>query len=212
VNGLLQLGEFTLPPDWEPGEALATQQSEALRKMLLAVVSDARIVVARIAEQLHRLRQAKTSPRKEQRALAIETQEIYAPLANRLGIWQLKWELEDLAFRFLEPKTYQQIARGLNEKRTEREEFITSVTATLQEVLWNNGIHAEISGRPKHIYSIWQKMQRKDKRLEQIFDVRAVRVLVRLASSTTSGRTFRANSTITLPIQKITTTNRCTPR
>ena len=147
--------------------------------MLLAVVSDARLVVARIAEQLHRLRQAKTSPRKEQRALAIETQEIYAPLANRLGIWQLKWELEDLAFRFLEPKTYQQIARGLNEKRTEREEFITSVTATLQEVLWNNGIHAEISGRPKHIYSIWRKMQRKDKRLEQIFDVRAVRVLVR---------------------------------
>ena len=179
VNGLLQLGEFTLPPDWEPGEALATQQSEALRKMLLAVVSDARLVVARIAEQLHRLRQAKTSPRKEQRALAIETQEIYAPLANRLGIWQLKWELEDLAFRFLEPKTYQQIARGLNEKRTEREEFITSVTATLQEVLWNNGIHAEISGRPKHIYSICRKMQRKDKRLEQIFDVRAVRVLVR---------------------------------
>ncbi|MBT6209710.1 MAG: bifunctional (p)ppGpp synthetase/guanosine-3',5'-bis(diphosphate) 3'-pyrophosphohydrolase [Woeseia sp.] len=179
VNGLLQLGEFTLPPDWEPGEALATQQSEALRKMLLAVVSDARLVVARIAEQLHRLRQAKTSPRKKQRALAVETQEIYAPLANRLGIWQLKWELEDLAFRFLEPKTYKQIARGLNEKRTEREEFITGVTATLQEALWNNGIHAEISGRPKHIYSIWRKMQRKDKPLEQIFDVRAVRVLVR---------------------------------
>jgi len=178
INGLLQLGEFTLPPDWEPGEALATQQSEALRKMLLAVVSDARLVVARIAEQLHRLRQAKNSSRKEQRALAIETQEIYAPLANRLGIWQLKWELEDLAFRFLEPKTYKQIAKALNEKRTEREEFIGDVKATLQEVLWNNGIHAEISGRPKHIYSIWRKMQRKDKHLEQIFDVRAVRVLV----------------------------------
>lgn len=179
INGLLQLGEFTLPPDWEPGEALATQQSEALRKMLLAVVSDARLVVARIAEQLHRLRQAKNSSRKEQRALAIETQEIYAPLANRLGIWQLKWELEDLAFRFLEPKTYKQIAKALNEKRTEREEFITDVKATLQELLWNNGIHAEISGRPKHIYSIWRKMQHKEKRLEQIFDVRAVRVLVR---------------------------------
>jgi len=179
VAGLIQLGEFTLPEDWEPGEALATQQSEALRKMLLAVVSDARLVVARIAEQLDRLRQAKKSPRKNQRALAIETQEIYAPLANRLGIWQLKWELEDLAFRFIEPKTYKQIAHALNQKRAEREAFIADVTATLQEELWNNGIHAEISGRPKHIYSIWRKMQRKDKRLEQIFDVRAVRVLVR---------------------------------
>ncbi len=178
VEGLQQLGGFTLPADWSPGEALATQQSEALRKMLLAVVSDARLVVARIAEQLYRLRQAKTATAEQQRALAIETQEIYAPLANRLGIWQLKWELEDLAFRFLDPDTYKQIAGALNEKRVEREEFIADVTATLQEALWNNGIHAQISGRPKHIYSIWRKMQRKNKRLEQIFDVRAVRVLV----------------------------------
>lgn len=178
VGGLLQLGGFTLPADWSPGEALATQQSEALRKMLLAVVSDARLVVARIGEQLYRLRQAKSAAADQQRAIAVETQEIYAPLANRLGIWQLKWELEDLAFRFLNPDTYRQIAGALNEKRTEREVFIADVTATLQEELWNNGIHAQISGRPKHIYSIWRKMQRKDKRLEQIFDVRAVRVLV----------------------------------
>ncbi|MGI9206018.1 MAG: RelA/SpoT family protein [Woeseiaceae bacterium] len=178
VEGLLQLGDFTLPEDWSPGEALATQQSEALRKMLLAVVSDARLVVARIGEQLYRLRQAKTAAPAQQRAIAIETREIYAPLANRLGIWQLKWELEDLAFRFLDPSTYKQIATALNEKRTEREEFIADVTATLQEELWNSGIHAEISGRPKHIFSIWRKMQRKDKQLEQIFDIRAVRVLV----------------------------------
>lgn len=178
VDGLLQLGDFTLPSDWSPGEALATQQSEALRKMLLAVVSDARLVVARIGEQLYRLRQAKTATPAAQRAIAIETQEIYAPLANRLGIWQLKWELEDLAFRFLNPETYKQIASALNEKRAEREEFIADVTATLQEELWNSGIHARISGRPKHIFSIWRKMQRKDKRLEQIFDIRAVRVLV----------------------------------
>ena len=178
VEGLMHLGDFTLPEDWSPGEALATQQSEALRKMLLAVVSDARLVVARIGEQLYRLRQAKTAAPEMQRTIAVETQEIYAPLANRLGIWQLKWELEDLAFRFLDPTTYKQIATALNEKRIEREEFIADVTSTLQEELWNSGIHAQISGRPKHIFSIWRKMQRKDKQLEQIFDIRAVRVLV----------------------------------
>jgi GTP pyrophosphokinase len=178
VQGLVQLGRFTLPVEWKPGEALATRQSEALRKMLLAVVSDARLVVARIAEQLYRLRQAKEAAADMQRAIAIETKEIYAPLANRLGIWQLKWELEDLAFRFTDPDTYLQIAKALNEKRAEREEFIGEVKATLREALSNTGIHAEITGRPKHIYSIWRKMQRKNKMLEQIFDVRAVRILV----------------------------------
>lgn len=178
VDGLVQLGGFALPPNWKPGEALATQQSEALRKMLLAVVSDARLVVARIGEQLYRLRHSKDAPVSQQRAIALETQEIYAPLANRLGIWQLKWELEDLAFRFQDPDTYKQIAKALNEKRGEREEFIADVKATLQEELWNNGINAEITGRPKHIFSIWRKMQHKNKPLEQIFDVRAVRILV----------------------------------
>jgi GTP pyrophosphokinase len=146
--------------------------------MLLAVVSDARLVVVRIAEQLYRLRKTKNASAAMQRAIAIETQEIYAPLANRLGIWQLKWELEDLAFRFRNTDTYKQIAKALNEKRDEREEFIADVTSTLQEELWNNGIHAEITGRPKHIFSIWRKMQRKDIGLEQVFDVRAVRILV----------------------------------
>jgi GTP pyrophosphokinase len=178
VTGLVQLGRFELPSAWKPGEALATPQSEALRKMLLAVVSDARLVVARIAEQLYRLRLAKTASAAEQRAIAMETREIYAPLANRLGIWQLKWELEDLAFRFLEPATYKEIASALKEKRTEREAFIADVSDTLREALSNAGINAKISGRPKHIYSIWRKMQRKDARLEDIFDVRAVRVLV----------------------------------
>ncbi len=178
VDGLVQLGRFALPTDWKPGEALATRQSEALRKMLLAVVSDARLVVARIGEQLYRLRHSKNSPANEQQAIALETQEIYAPLANRLGIWQLKWELEDLAFRFQDPDTYQALARALNEKRTEREEFIAGVKKTLQEALWNNAINAEITGRPKHIYSIWRKMQRKSIGLDQVFDVRAVRILV----------------------------------
>jgi len=178
ASGLVQLGRFSLPPDWRPGEALATQQSEALRKMLLAVVSDVRLMLVRIAEQLYRLRDAKSSAPAEQQRLAVETREIYAPLANRLGVWQLKWELEDLAFRYLEPVTYQRIARLLNETRTEREAFIASVIAELRTVLEDAGIHAEISGRPKHIYSIWRKMQRKDRGLEQIFDMRAVRIFV----------------------------------
>jgi len=178
VDGLVQLGRFSLPPDWKPGEALATQQSEALRKMLLAVVADARLVLIRIAEQLHNLRLAKHSSPEIQRAMAIETREIYAALANRLGVWQLKWELEDLSLRYLEPDAYQRIARSLNEKRVEREGFIDEVIGKLREELASNGISAEISGRPKHIFSIWRKMQRKSIALEKIFDIRAVRVLV----------------------------------
>lgn len=178
IEGLVQLGRFSLPADWQPGEALATPQSEALRKMLLAVVSDVRLVLVRIAEQLYRLRQAKGSPEAEQQALAIETREIYAALANRLGVWQLKWELEDLSFRYLEPRTYKRIAQTLKEKRVEREEFIEEVTSILSQELRQQGINARISGRPKHIFSIWRKMQRKNIDLEHIFDIRAVRVLV----------------------------------
>ena len=99
--GLKQLDEFSLPRHWQPGEALAVQQSEALRKMLLAVVSDVRLVLVRIADQLNRLREAKTASAAMREAIALETREIYAPLANRLGVWQLEWELEDLAFRYL---------------------------------------------------------------------------------------------------------------
>ena len=195
LDGLLHLGRFSLPPDWQPGEALAISQSEALRRMLLAVVSDVRLVLIRIAEQLYRLRVAKESSPAEQRALAIEAREIYAPLANRLGVWQFKWELEDLAFRYLEPDTYTRIVRALNEKRTEREAAIENVRRSSQRNLPANDINAEVTARPKHIYSIWRKMQRKGSGLEQIFDMRAVRVLVdtsrtamqRLASCTTCG-------------------------
>ena len=178
VSGLIQLGRFSLPADWQPGEALATQQSEALRKMLLAVVSDARLVLVRIAEQLYRLRLAKTVTATEQKRIAIETREIYAALANRLGVWQLKWELEDLSFRYLEEETYKQIAKSLNEKRKERESFIEEVISQIRTELAANNIVAEISGRPKHIYSIWRKMQRKAAGLEHLYDIRAVRIMV----------------------------------
>ncbi len=178
IIGLEQLNQFSLPNNWQPGEALAVQQSEALRKMLLAVVSDVRLVLVRIAEQLFRLRQAKTAPREVQQALALEAREIYASLANRLGVWQLKWELEDLAFRYLDPDTYLDIARTLKEKRTEREGFIDEVQDTLKRELRAQRIEATISGRPKHIYSIWRKMQRKDRGIESLYDIRAVRILV----------------------------------
>jgi GTP pyrophosphokinase len=178
VEGLVQLGRFSLPPDWQPGEALAVRQSEALRKMLLAVVADARLVVIRIAEQLYRLRRAKELPPEAQRALAVETREIYAPLANRLGVWQLKWQLEDLALRYLEPEAYHRIARTLSEKRAEREAAVEEACEAIAAELEAQGIGAVVSGRPKHIYSIFRKMQRKGRGIEQMFDVRAVRVLV----------------------------------
>jgi GTP pyrophosphokinase len=178
ILGIEQLDQFSLPEHWSPGEALAVQQSEALRKMLLAVVSDVRLVLVRIADQLYRLRRSKSAPHAVQEALAIETREIYAPLANRLGVWQLKWELEDLAFRYLEPDTYAEIARTLQEKRTERVGFIEEFQAILQAELAAQGINAEISGRPKHIYSIYRKMQRKGRGIESLYDIRAVRLLV----------------------------------
>lgn len=178
IIGLQQLNQFSLPGNWQPGEALAVQQSDALRKMLLAVVSDVRLVLVRIAEQLFRLREARDAPRDIQQSLALETREIYAALASRLGVWQLKWELEDLAFRYVDPDTYLSIAKALNEKRTEREDFIEAVKIQLQAELQSNGIDADISGRPKHIYSIYRKMQRKDRGLDSLYDIRAVRILV----------------------------------
>jgi len=178
VLGLDQLNQFSLPVNWQPGESLAVQQSEALRKMLLAVVSDVRLVLVRIAEQLFRLREARRAPRAVQQSLALETREIYAALASRLGVWQLKWELEDYAFRYDDPNTYLDIARALKEKRAEREAFIDAVKAELLKELESHGIEEEISGRPKHIYSIWRKMQRKDRGLESLYDIRAVRILV----------------------------------
>ena len=182
IDDLVQLSRFALPPDWRPGEALAVSQSEALRKMLLALVSDARLLLIRIAEQLYRLREAKNADPQTKRTLAVETREIYAALANRLGVWQLKWELEDLAFRYLEPDTYAGIARKLNEKRIEREASIDEVRGEIAAELGRNGIGAVVTGRPKHIYSIWRKLQRKGGGLEDIFDVRAVRILVETIS------------------------------
>lgn len=153
--------------------------SEGLRRLLLALVRDLRVVPILLAMQLQRLRQASQYSEQERRALAQLTADIHSPLANRLGIWQLKWELEDLAFRYLQPETYQKIARLLDEKRTGREKFIEQVKQKMRDALLEAGIEADIAGRPKHIYSIWKKMQRKNVPFSELYDIRAIRVLVK---------------------------------
>src|SRR5271170_7113037 len=139
-----RLGELTLPADWSPSQGLSGAQAETLRKMLLAVAADPRLVVARIAAQLIRLRHARALPEDAQWQLATQTREIYAPLANRLGIWNLKWELEDLAFRSLEPAEYHQVAQALAERRVARERYIEQVCELLKLELSRAGIVARI--------------------------------------------------------------------
>ena len=161
----------------------AEAESEALRRMLLAMCNDLRVVLLRLASRLQTLRwyaankDAQVDAGVRER-LARETMELYAPLANRLGIWQLKWELEDLAFRFIEPDTYKRVARMLDEKRIEREGFIAQAQQSLRDLLTQAGVRGEVSGRPKHIYSIWSKMQAKALAFDELFDVRALRVIV----------------------------------
>ncbi len=178
ARDLNQLGRFGLPPDWTPERGLEPSQAEALRKMLLAIVGDVRLVVVRLAEQLQRMRSARTLEAPAQRKLAIETREVYAPLANRLGVWQVKWELEDLAFRYLQPTDYKRIAAALKTRRAERETYIEELKAQLHGALRGAGVEARIEGRPKHIFSIWRKMQQKRLAFEQLMDIRAARVLV----------------------------------
>ena len=178
ASELNKVGRFATSARWDPSAGLSASQAEALRKMLLAVVYDPRLVVVRLAEQLHLMRAAKNAPDEDRRRLALETRELYAPLANRLGVWQLKWELEDLAFRYLEPEAYRQIAAALGARRLDRERYLEDVRKLLLVELSHAGVTADVAGRPKHMYSIWRKMQRKQLPFEQVFDVRALRVLV----------------------------------
>lgn len=200
VTALVALGEDAPPPEAAPqpgrlatmleGVRAAEQvwalharpegraNAEGLRRLLLAIVRDLRVVPVLLALHLARLRAAAGLPEAERIELARLAADILAPLANRLGIWQLKWEIEDLAFRFQQPETYQRIARLLDEKRAAREQFIEDVKRQLREALAAAGIEAEVAGRPKHIYSIWKKMQRKDVPFGELYDIRAVRVMV----------------------------------
>ncbi|WP_417446795.1 GTP diphosphokinase [Kangiella sp.] len=162
----------------ETGAENDHQQVESLRKMLLGMVNDARVVLLKLADRVVSLRHIKDTSRETQLTFARETKNIFAPLANRLGIGQLKWELEDLAFRYLEPEAYLSIAKNLKEKRVDRERYIEDVTQLLEKKLKEENIKGEVSGRVKHIYSIWKKMTRKNVGFEEIYDVRAVRILV----------------------------------
>jgi GTP pyrophosphokinase len=153
-------------------------QSERVRKMLLAFSHDLRVVLLRLASRLQTLRWYAASRQPCPRPLAEESLQIFAPLANRLGIWQIKWELEDLSFRFLQPADYKRVAEMLHEKRTEREAGIEAARTLLLQRLREAGIAAEVSGRPKHLFSIWKKMQGKALSFERVFDVRALRVIV----------------------------------
>ena len=175
---LERVGDSGIPAEWNPGQHLRPEQAEGLRKLLLALASDVRLVLIRLALQLVRMRGMKSAPPAELRRAALETQEIYAPLANRLGIWQFKWELEDLAFRFSAPEDYKNIAGWLKSKRTEREQHIEDVKRELSRELDQLRIRGEVTGRPKHIYSIWRKMQRKSLQFDQVMDVLAVRIIV----------------------------------
>src|SRR5260370_607578 len=143
-------------------------EAEGLRQEVLDVIGGVRVGVVRLAEQLQRMRTAKSLDSDGQKKYAVETREVYAPLTNRLGVWQIKWELEDLAFRYLHPVEYKHIASALNSRRSERERYIDELKSLLQGELRAAGVEAVINGRPKHIYSIWRKMQAKRLPFEQL--------------------------------------------
>lgn len=171
-------GELALPRDWSPERGLDARQAEAVRKMLLAVANDPRSMVVRLEEQLTRLRLARDQPGPARERLALETRVVFAPLANRLGAGELKWQLEDFAFRYLEPQEYHRIAAALQEKRVARERHIEALREIVRRELEAAGIVAEIQGRAKHIYSIHRKMQRKRLPFEKVFDICALRIVV----------------------------------
>jgi GTP pyrophosphokinase len=154
------------------------QEAESLRKMFLAMAEDVRVVLIKLADRLHNMRTLGSLPPERRERIALETLDIFAPLANRLGIWTIKWELEDLGLRYYDPATYYQIADLIAERRDEREGYIQRVIAELQSRLRLEGIAAQVEGRPKHIYSIYRKMRRKGIEFDQLYDVRGIRVVV----------------------------------
>jgi GTP pyrophosphokinase len=181
VDGVTKLTK--LPINVEKGESRRSSSSnremEYIRKMLLTMGDDVRVVLIKLADRLHNMRTLGYMPTDKQQRIARETLDIFAPLANRLGIWKIKWELEDLSFRYLEPDAYRTIAASIDERRTDREAYVNTIGETIRLELASHGIEtAIISSRPKHIYSIHKKMHRKDLPFDEIYDVRAVRVIV----------------------------------
>jgi len=179
VDGVVRMDtirDSLAPPGADGGDR--EKHTESLRKMLMAMVDDVRVVLVKLAARVRAMRVLRDRPHDERIWVAQETRDIFAPLANRLGIWQIKWELEDLAFRYLQPATYKELAKALAERRVDRERYLVEVVETLDAELLRQGLVVEVSSRPKHLYSIWKKMQRKGVGLDEIFDTRAVRILV----------------------------------
>ena len=171
VAGVTKLSQFTYNTQEE-------QQVEDYRKMFLAMGKDIRVVLIKLADRLHNMRTLQYLSKDRQIANAKETQNLFAPLANRLGIYSLKWELEDLSFKYLEPEEYEKIIQGLDRKREERLQFLNEIQSDIEKEIKNQNIKAEVTGRAKHVYSIWRKMQRDNKTLDQIYDLFALRILV----------------------------------
>ncbi len=171
VDGVTKLSKFST-------HSHEQQQAENIRKMFLAMAEDIRVVLIKLADRLHNMRTLGALPIEKQQRIARQTMEIYAPLAERLGIWQIKWELEDLAFKALEPEAFRELARLLDTRRKGRESYIDRAIETLRPELAKAGIQAELQGRPKHLYSIHKKMQRKSAEFGEIYDVYAIRILV----------------------------------
>lgn len=179
IDGVLRMAAISRVRMGGSGPVLGQpeDQSDTVRKMLVALVDDVRVALIKLAERTCAIRAVKNNPHKRYR-VAREVFDIYAPLAHRLGIGHIKWELEDLSFRYLQPESYKKIAKLLDERRLDRQGYIDHVKQQLQQALQQTGINAELSGRAKHIYSIWRKMQRKGIGFSQVYDIRAVRILV----------------------------------
>src|SRR4029077_4258517 len=171
VEGVTKLGRISIRTDQQ-------QQAENIRKMMVAMAEDLRVVLIKLADRLHNMRTLDPLPEVKRRKISRETLDIYAPLAHRLGIGPIKWELEDLAVRTVEPDAYDDVAKRIARKRHERERLVTDLTEILVRELEKVGITADITGRPKHIYSVWQKMTRDLKDFTEIYDLSAIRVLV----------------------------------
>lgn len=176
INKMREISLLAQPKNLKHNEA--AQQIESMRKMLLAMVEDIRVVLVKLAWRTQTMHYLQNCTIHIQQKIAQESLDIFAPLANRLGVWQIKWELEDLSFRFLEPTLYKKIAKLLDERRIDREQFISDVLARLQLEMDKAGIHASLIGRPKHIYSIYKKMQKKHLDFSDLYDIRAVRIMV----------------------------------
>ncbi len=178
VAGVTKLKKLPTDVDSMHGGKAGDREMEFLRKMFLAMGSDFRVILIKLADRLHNMRTLGHMPHHKRIQKSKETLEIFAPIANRLGIWQIKWELEDLAFRYLAPQQYREIASQIDERRSDREAYLKRTTSYIQEQFAREGLKADVRGRPKHIYSIYRKMERKNLPFNQIYDIRAIRIIV----------------------------------